>query len=44
MWMIYILIVILILVGYELIRKPSVSLIKSVLIKLSDWLKGIASK
>ena len=44
MWMIYILIVILILVAYEVIRKPSASLVKNVLIKLSDLLKAIASK
>ena len=44
MWMIYILIVILILVAYEVIRKPAINHSKSVLIKLSDLLKAIASK
>ena len=44
MWMIYILIVILILVAYEVIRKPVINKSKNVLIKLSDLLKAIASK
>jgi len=44
MWMIYILIVISILVAYELIRKQLRKRSKSVLIKLSDLLREIASK
>jgi hypothetical protein len=44
MWIIYILIVISILVGYELIRNPSLELIKLGKTKTITWLKELLSK